>query len=229
MPYPTGGGPLQSPPPRSPQFGAVDRRSPAGPRSTVFTPRPPEALELSVVSLDIDRTRTLRGAVSGAVAAAVWGLAQPLDKLVFSSRYDDVELLGKAVTRGDGWLAVGFAVHMGNGAAFGALYANVAPALPVPPVLRGPLAGLTEHFALWPLVAVTDRLHPARAELPRLGGNRPAFLQAIWRHLLFGLVLGELERRVNAEPEPPPAQPETDFSSNGHGSLEHAVSVHNAP
>jgi len=38
-------------------------------------------------------------------------------------------------------------------------------------------------------------------------------------------VLGELERRVNAEPEPPAPEPEADYSSNGHGSLEHAVSV----
>ena len=53
------------------------------------------------VSPGLDRTRTLRGAVCGAVAAAVWGLQQPLDKLVFSSRYDDVELVGKAAVRGD--------------------------------------------------------------------------------------------------------------------------------
>ena len=82
---------------------------------------------------------------------------------------------------------------------------------------------------LWPLVSVTDRLHPARDELPTLSGNRPAFLQAAWRHLLFGLVLGELERRINAEPEPAPPQPESNYSSNGHGSLEHAVSVHETP
>jgi hypothetical protein len=50
-------------------------------------------------------------------------------------------------------------------------------------------------------------------------------LQATWRHLLFGFVLGELERRINAEPEPEPPEPETPYSSNGHGSLEHAVSV----
>ncbi len=68
------------------------------------------------VSPGLDRTRTLRGAVCGAVAAAVWGLQQPLDKLVFSSRYDDVELLGKAVVRGDGWYPVGLAAHMANGA-----------------------------------------------------------------------------------------------------------------
>lgn len=171
------------------------------------------------------RTRTLRGAVSGAVAAAVWALQQPLDKRIFASRYDDVELLGKAVTRGEAWVPVGFALHMTNGALFGAAYANVAPSLPIPPALRGPLAGLAEHVALWPLVGLTDRLHPARAELPHLGGSRAAWLQAAWRHLLFGIVLGELERRVNAEPEPPAEEPHTDYSSNGHGSLEHAVSV----
>ena len=82
---------------------------------------------------------------------------------------------------------------------------------------------------LWPLVGVTDRLHPARDELPKLSGNRPAFLQAVWRHLLFGLVLGELERRINAEPETAPPEAESNYSSNGHGSLEHAVSVHETP
>jgi hypothetical protein len=181
------------------------------------------------VSPGLDRTRTLRGAVSGAVAAAVWAVQQPLDKAVLSSRYDDVELLGKAVTRGDGWYPVGLALHMGNGALFGAVYANVAPALPIPPILRGPAAGLAEHVALWPLVALVDRLHPAREELPGLSGNRVGFLQAAWRHLLFGLVLGEIERRVNAEPEPAPPDSDVDYSSNGHGSLEHAVSVHETP
>jgi hypothetical protein len=181
------------------------------------------------VSAGLDSTKTLRGAVSGAVAAAVWALQQPLDKVVFSSRYDDVELLGKAVTRNAGWLGVGLGIHMADGALFGAVYANVAPAIPLPPKLRGPAAALAEHVALWPLVALTDRLHPARGDLPKLRGNRVAFLQAAWRHLLFGVVLGELERRINAEPEAEPPEPESPYSSNGHGSLEHAVSVHDSP
>jgi hypothetical protein len=159
------------------------------------------------------------------VAAAVWGLQQPLDKLAFSSRYDDIELLGKAIVRSDGWYPVGLAAHMANGAVFGAVYANVAPLMPIPPALRGPVAGLVEHLAAWPLGSLSDRVHPAREQLPKLGGNREAFLQSTWRHLLFGLVLGELERRVNTEPEPAPPEPQTDYSSNGHGSLEHAVSV----
>jgi hypothetical protein len=163
--------------------------------------------------------------VSGAVAAAVWALQQPVDKRVFASRYDDVELLGRLVVRGDAWYPAGLGLHMADGALFGLVYANLAPVVPLPPVLRGPAAGVAEHLAFWPLVALSDRFHPARKQLPGLAGNRRAFAQAAWRHLLFGLVLGELERRLNAEPEPAPLEPAADYSSNGHGSLEHAVSV----
>jgi hypothetical protein len=177
------------------------------------------------LSFRIDRTRSLRGAVSGAIASTVWALQQPLDKRVFGCGYDDVELLGRAVVSGDAWYPAGLALHVVNGAVFGLAYANVAPALPLAPALRGPAAALTEHVALWPLGALTDRFHPARKDLPTLSGNRRAFAQAAWRHLLFGLILGELERRLNAEPEPAPLEPAADYSSNGHGSLEHAMSV----
>src|SRR5207248_2259047 len=179
----------------------------------------------SALSLAVDRTRTLRGAVSGALAATVWALEQPLDKLVFGSRYDDVELLGRTLTSGEGWYSAGLAFHIQNGAMFGALYANVATVLPLPAPLRGPAVALTEHVALWPLGAVSDRFHPARTQLTPLAGNRRAFAQGAWRHLLFGVVLGELEQRLNAEPEPVPPEPDVKFSTNGHGSLEHAVPV----
>src|SRR5438874_8010403 len=98
-----------------------------------FRPRP---LQFRGMNPGLDRTRTLRGAVCGAIAAAVWALQQPLDKLAFSSRYDDLELLGKGLTTGEGWYPLGFAIHMGNGAAFGAIYANLAPAIPFPAALR---------------------------------------------------------------------------------------------
>jgi hypothetical protein len=180
-------------------------------------------LQLPVLATTTVRTRTLRGAVSGAVAAAVWAAEQPLDKLLLGSAYDDVELLGRAVVGGEAWYPAGLALHLGNGALFGAVYSNVAPFLPLPAPVRGPVAALTEHLALWPLTAVSDRFHPARKQLPQLAGDRRAFAQATIRHLLFGLVLGEVERRLNAAPEPaPPASP-PDFSSNGHGSLEHAI------
>jgi hypothetical protein len=181
------------------------------------------------VAPDDDHRRTLRGAISGALAAAVWALQQPLDKVAFGSSYDDIELLGRAVTRGDGWYPVGWALHLQNGAVFGAIYANVAPTVPVPPALRGPLAGLCEHVALWPLGRISDRIHPARKQLPTLTGNRRAFAQASWRHLLFGVVLGELERRLNAAPDPSPAAAEVQFSTNGHGSLEESLSVERTP
>lgn len=177
----------------------------------------------------IDRRRMGRGALAGAVAAGVWALQQPLDKRVFRCGYDDVELLGRMVTgKHDGWRPLGVAMHVGNGALFGAVYSAIAPSLPGPPALRGASVGLAEHVGLWPLGRVSDRFHPARDVLPRLTGNRAAFLQATWRHALFGVLLGELERRLNP-PVPPSSDPEPSavyeeyVSSNGHGNLEHAA------
>jgi hypothetical protein len=171
----------------------------------------------------IDRAHTVRGAVAGAAAAGVWALQQPLDRRVFGVPHDDTELLGKLVTRGRAWPVLGLALHLLNGAAFGALYANTAPRLPLPSWARGPAAALAEHLATWPAAVLSDRLHPARDELPKLAPNPAAFAQAAWRHLLFGVVLGELERRLNADAaaEIPPY--EHVVSSNGHGDLEHAV------
>jgi len=171
-----------------------------------------------------DRAVTARGAVAGAAAAAVWAAQQPLDKRVFGVDYDDADLVGTAVgAHGRHARAIGLGLHVGNGALFGALYANVAPSLPGPGAVRGAAAGLAEHLATWPLVALVDRRHPARAELPRLAGSRRAFAQATWRHLLFGVVLGELERRLSGPAEDEVPAYEHVISSNGHGSIENAV------
>jgi hypothetical protein len=137
-----------------------------------------------------------RGAVAGATAAAVWAAQQPLDKRVFASRHSDVELLGKLVTRGRRWPVAGFALHVANGAAFGAGYALLRPRLPLPGWAAGLAVAQVEHVGLWPLGRLTDRHHPARDELPRLTGDRHAFAQATWRHALFGLVLGAVEERI---------------------------------
>ena len=113
---------------------------------------------------------------------------------------------------------------MANGAAFGALYANVAPSLPGPGWCAAPPPGLAEHLATWPGTIVIDRLSLGRG-MPKLWGDPRAFAQATWRHLLFGAVLGELERRLNppeAEPEPVDAAA---AASNGHGSVEHLVAT----
>lgn len=171
----------------------------------------------------IDRARTARGALAGAVAAGVWAAQQPLDKQVFGSDYDDVSLLGKALTRGPAWYPAGLALHVGNGALFGAVYASAAPLVPIPSWTRGPVAGLLEHFGLWPLGRLSDRYHPARDELPELSGNARAMGQAMWRHVLFGTVLGELERRLNPPVDELAGEYEAMVSSNGHGKIEHAV------
>jgi hypothetical protein len=175
--------------------------------------------------MPIDRGKTIRGALAGAVAAGVWAAQMPLDKRVFGTDFDDVELLGKGVTRRAAWPVAGWALHLQNGALFGALYANLAPRAPLPSWVRGPAAALAENFATWPLVALTDRVHPARTELPATFGNPRALAQSTWRHLLFGVVLGELERRLNAPEEVQVPDYLHTASSNGHGRLEHLTAT----
>ena len=148
-------------------------------------------------AMQIDLNRTLRGALAGAIATGIWALQQPIDMRIFGVPYDDTELLGKAVTRGPAWRPIGAVMHLANGALFGAVYANVAPHVPLPPALKGPAAGMAEHLASWPAVGLSERFHPARDELPKLSGSGAAFAQATWRHLLFGFVLGEAERALN--------------------------------
>jgi hypothetical protein len=167
--------------------------------------------------------RSLRGALAGGAAAALWAAQEPLDRRLFDSDYSDVELLGKVVTRGDEWPLVGVALHVQNGMAFGAAYAHLTPFLPGPPAMKGLVAGMLENFALWPLGRVVDEVHPARGEMPSLWGNRRALAQATWRHALFGVSLGLLEHLLNDRSDEEP--PEVPASSNGHGNIEAAVSV----
>jgi hypothetical protein len=174
--------------------------------------------------MPIDFAQTARGALAGAVAAGVWAAQSPLDMRVFGVEYDDPELLGKAVTRGRWWRPLGVAMHVGNGAVFGAVYANAAPRVPLPSWARGPAAGLGEHLATWPLTLLVPRVHPARKDFPALFADPRAFAQATWRHLLFGVVLGELERRLNAPVDPDVPGYEHVVSTNGHGDLEAALS-----
>jgi len=170
----------------------------------------------------VDRTRTLRGALAGATAAAVWAAQQPLDRRFFGVQYDDADLLGRFVTRSRAAYPVGVAIHLANGAIFGAVYANLRSSIPGPLALRGPLAGLAEHLATWPGTLAIARVQP---QIPTLWGSGRAFAQATWRHVLFGAVLGELERRLNP-PEPDPGVVDaTTAASNGHGSAEHLVSI----
>jgi hypothetical protein len=173
-----------------------------------------------------DTTRVLRGALAGAIAASVWAAQQPLDKKLFGVDYDDVELLGSLVTRERGTpatVAIGTAMHVANGALFGAVYAAASPSLGGPGALRGLAAGLAENVATWPLTRLVAPLHPAGSSFPELWGDRLAFAQATWRHALFGTLLGVVEEKLNP-PRGEAAPAEEDRStSNGHGNVEHLV------
>ena len=174
----------------------------------------------------LDRTRTLRGALAGAAAAAVWAAQQPLDQRVFGVRYDDVELLGRFVTDGRAAYPVGLAMHIANGAALRRRLRQrgprasrpAAPARAAGGSRRAPrdLAGHGRALAHAP---------GRRASCRTCGARARAFAQATWRHLLFGTVLGELERRLNPpDSEPRPIDPAA-AASNGHGHAEYVVSL----
>lgn len=175
--------------------------------------------------MGIDRIRTLRGALAGATAAAVWAAQQPLDKRVFGVDHDDCALLGTAVTRGRWAYPAGVAMHLANGAIFGAIYSTLAGSLPGPRSLRAPALALAEGFGTWPLARLQE-LHPASDRLPQLWGSNAALAQTAWRHLVFGTVLGELERRLNPppdEPVSPSAVDEATAATNGHAKVEYVA------
>ena len=127
----------------------------------------------------------------------MWAVQEPLDQRLLRCDYSDVAILGKAVTRGPGWLPAGLAVHVVNGAFFGLVFHQARQLVPRADPRRLALGmALVEHFALYPLCYLIDRYHPARGEpgIPPLATNPRAFAQATWRHAIFGLVLGALTR-----------------------------------
>lgn len=136
-----------------------------------------------------------RAALAGAGAALVWAAVEPLDRRAFAHDYSDVAVLGRAVTRGRLWPLAGLAVHAANGAAFGLVFHEVRARTNADPVRLGLALALTEHAALFPLAPLVDRFHPARGGpgLAPLATPR-GFVQATFRHALFGAVLGALAR-----------------------------------
>src|SRR3954467_10610689 len=113
----------------------------------------------------------MRAALAGAVAATVWGLQEPLDRRLFRCDYSDVKLVG------------GLGVHALNGALFGIAFDVVRRRTDVDKRRLAAALAVGEHTALWPLLGL---LAPEGAKSPR------AFAQGVYRHALFGVILGRL-------------------------------------
>jgi len=135
----------------------------------------------------------VRSVAAGAVAASAWALEEPIDQRVFHYDYSDVALLGKFVSRGPGWWKTGFAIHVGNGVAFGLAFEELRRRVDLDQRRLALAMATVEHLALFSLGALVDRHHPARGEpgVPPIFMKR-AFAQATWRHALFGWLLGRL-------------------------------------
>jgi hypothetical protein len=113
----------------------------------------------------------MRAAAAGAFAATVWGLQEPLDRRLFRCDYSDVRLVG------------GLGVHALNGALFGVVFNAIRKRTQIDQRRLAVGLALAEHTALWPLMALLDR---------ELATSPRAFAQGLYRHALFGLVLGRL-------------------------------------
>jgi hypothetical protein len=130
----------------------------------------------------------MRGALTGAVAAAVWQASDPILKCAFGTPYADAELLGPFLIRGRyEWLA-NLATHSTAGAGFGYLFERFGGR----GVKHGVAVALAENTLLWPALGVVERIHPKRRDgsWPPLVGNPRVFAQATVGHAFFGLLLG---------------------------------------
>jgi hypothetical protein len=130
----------------------------------------------------------MRGMVAGIVAAGVWAAAEPaLGRAFGIPWYSDRRLLGGLFRVGPD---AAVALHLANGALFGAAFERLG--------LRGPVKGVAmaqaESLGLWPWMAVIDHVHEDRraGTWPPLLRNGRVFAYEVTVHALFGAVLGGL-------------------------------------
>ena len=139
----------------------------------------------------------MRGMLAGIVAAGVWAAAEPaLGRALGVPWYSDRRLLGGLFRVGP---EAAIAIHLVNGAVFGATFERLG--------LRGPVSGVVmaqaESLSLWPAMSVVDHVHEDRRSgaWPPLWGNRSVFAYEVAAHALFGAVLGGL---LSPIPQPSP-------------------------
>ena len=134
--------------------------------------------------------RSLRAAAAGAVAAAAWVVAEPAIRRALGGPHRELRLVGGLLAPERAWLPVGLAVHLANGAAFGIVFDRLGGR----GIRAAVVAAQVENAALWPAMALVDRLHPdvRSGRWPPLARNQSAAAQEIAGHLVFGVVLGVL-------------------------------------
>jgi hypothetical protein len=145
--------------------------------------------------------------LAGLAGAVAFLFAMAVDLAVLRRRTNDLRLLAGLLPGGARfWPLLGTLMHLANGAALGVLYGRLRRVFPFSGWFAGSLFALAENLALWPIVALLDRVHPEIRAGRLEPFNRPVpFLQEVWRHLAYGLTLGILyDRWQRKESEPAP-------------------------
>ena len=135
----------------------------------------------------------MRGAAAGAAAAAAWSASEPLLRKVTGTTYSNARLLGRFATRSRAWPVAGLALHVANGAVFGAAFERLG----LQGIKAGIVAAEIENTLAWPAMAIVDRIHPDRRDgtWPPLVRSPRVAAQEVVGHAIFGAVLGALAGR----------------------------------
>jgi hypothetical protein len=136
--------------------------------------------------------RDFHAAFAGAVAAATWIAAEPVTRRLTRGTHRELRLISGTLAGKRGGDALGWAVHLVNGAVFGVAFRRLGGA----GVRQAVVAAQAENAILWPGMAIVDRVHPdvRSGRWPRLLTDRGTIAQEIGSHLVFGVVLGAVLR-----------------------------------
>jgi hypothetical protein len=140
--------------------------------------------------------------LAGMAAAGVWAAAEPALGRLFRTPYSDLRLLAGLTGR---QTTLALALHLANGAAFGATFERMGGR----GIPRAVLAAEIENLALWPAMGIVDRVHPSRRDgsWPSLLLNGRVFTYEVAVHALFGAVLGSLLARASRAARSSAARP----------------------
>lgn len=144
-------------------------------------------------------TRLTAGATAGVIGGLAHAVMNEIDLRAFNHNADDMLMLGGTLSDDrDIARRIGFGMHLGISALFGAAYAAVLK----PHDERDALAkavglAMVENVGLYPLVFPLERFHPyiRTGRLDRFAHPK-AFAQATLRHVALGIGLGLAYSRV---------------------------------